>query len=72
MSAIAAPRVALSRTAPGPIPAVVVSAALATIALVCGWKGGDLAGQVYRADLVRHYGTILWSNLWFGGHPTLD
>ena len=72
MSAIAAPKVALSRNAPGPVPAVVVSAALATVALICGWKGGDLAGQVYRADLVRHYGVILWSNLWFGGHPTLD
>jgi hypothetical protein len=72
MSAIAAPRVGLTRNVPGPVPAVVVSAALATVALVFGWRGGDLAAQVYRADLVRHYGVVLWSNLWFGGHPTLD
>ena len=55
-----------------PLVAPVVSAALATVALLAGWRGTDLAAQVFRADLFRRYGFALWNGQWFGGHATLS
>ena len=54
-----------------PLVAPVVSAALATVAVLAGWRGTDLAAQVFRADLFRRYGFALWNGQWFGGHATL-
>jgi hypothetical protein len=54
-----------------PVVAPVVSAALATVAVLAGWRGTDLAAQVFRADLFRRYGFALWNGQWFGGHATL-
>src|SRR3954447_10275563 len=54
-----------------PMVAPVVSALLATIAMAAGWRGTDLAAQVFRADLFRRYGFVLWNGQWFGGHATL-
>jgi hypothetical protein len=51
--------------------APVVSATLATVAVLAGWRGTDLAAQVFRADLFRRYGFALWNGQWFGGHATL-
>ncbi|MDQ1503396.1 MAG: hypothetical protein QOD57_1123 [Actinomycetota bacterium] len=55
-----------------PVLAVSVAGSLSLLAVLCGWRGADLAAQVFRADLFRDHGFVLWNNLWFGGHATLD
>ncbi len=52
--------------------AATITGALVTVGLVMHWSGVDLAAQVFRADLVRHYGLVLWDSRWYGGHATLD
>jgi hypothetical protein len=32
---------------------------------------GDLAAQVFRAELFRHAGLAIWNGSWYGGHYTL-
>src|SRR5215470_3724353 len=48
------------------------AAALAIAVLALGWKGSDLPAQIFRADLIKRYGFVLWNMQWYGGHPTLD
>src|SRR4029077_334458 len=48
------------------------AAALAIAILALGWKGSDLPAQIFRADLIKRYGFVLWNMQWYGGHPTLD
>ncbi len=48
------------------------AAALAIAILALGWRGSDLPAQIFRADLVKRYGFVLWNMQWYGGHPTLD
>jgi len=55
-----------------PTVAALISAALATAAVLAGWNGTDFAAHVFRADLFRRYGFALWNGQWFGGHATLD
>ena len=45
-----------------------VAGGLALLTVVVGWRGTDLAAQVFRADLFRRYGFVLWNSQWFGGH----
>jgi len=33
---------------------------------------GDLAAQLYRADLFARHGFVLWDGQWYGGHHMLD
>ena len=49
-----------------------LTGALGVLAVVMRWSGTDLAAQVFRADLVRTNGFVLWNSNWYGGHPTLD
>jgi len=49
-----------------------VAGGLALLTVVVGWRGTDLAAQVFRADLFRRYGFVLWNSQWFGGHATLS
>ena len=51
--------------------APVVSATLATVAVVGQWRGTDLAAQVSARRPFRRYGFALWNGQWFGGHATL-
>lgn len=51
--------------------AVAVSTALALMALWFGWRGSDLPAQVYRVELFRRDGLVLWDSQWFAGYPTL-
>jgi hypothetical protein len=51
-------------------PTAAAAAAIAILAL--GWRGSDLPAQIFRADLVKRYGFVLWNMQWYGGHPTLD
>jgi hypothetical protein len=39
---------------------------------ILGWKGVDLAAQVYRVNDFRTSGFTLWDFQWYGGHFTLD
>ena len=56
-----------SRTDTAP-PAL--AAALATTALVLGWRGADWPAQLLRIELVESAGPTIWNNLWFAGHHT--
>ena len=42
------------------------------IAVCLGWRGSDLPAQVFRAELVRRDGFVVWNSQWFGGHPLLS
>ncbi|MEY2460696.1 MAG: hypothetical protein QOG30_2526 [Acidimicrobiaceae bacterium] len=50
------------------MPACVVAAALALVAITLGWRGGDWPAQLYRVDLFRRAGFTQWDNYWYGGH----
>jgi hypothetical protein len=53
------------------LPAVAISAALAAAMLAWNPQVGDLAAQVFRAELFRHAGLAIWNGSWYGGHYTL-
>ena len=44
---------------------------LATVLVALGCRGSDLPAQLFRADLFRRYGFVVWDSQWFGGHPTM-
>jgi hypothetical protein len=52
--------------------APVIAAAVAVAAVVVGWRGVDLAAQVYRVGLFHRSGFTLWDSQWYGGHWTLS
>lgn len=56
-----------------PVGAAVVGLAgvLAILAIVFGWRGSDLPAQIFRAQLIRQDGFVLWNSQWFGGHALL-
>jgi hypothetical protein len=35
------------------------------------WQGVDMAAQLYRVNLFRQYGWLLWDSRWYGGHYVL-
>jgi hypothetical protein len=49
-----------------------IAATLAACVVIAGWRGTDLAAQVFRADLFKRHGFVLWNGQWFGGHATLS
>jgi hypothetical protein len=53
-------------------PAAVIATVLTVTVMVANWRGTDLAAQVFRADLFRRHGFVLWNAQWFGGHATLS
>ena len=53
-------------------PAAVIATVLTVTVMVAKWRGTDLAAQVFRADLFRRHGFVLWNAQWFGGHATLS
>jgi hypothetical protein len=57
---------------PGALLAALLAGALAVGAIVLGWRGSDLPAQLFRVELFRRYGFVLWNSQWFGGTPTLD
>jgi hypothetical protein len=50
---------------------VAVAGGLAILAITLGWRGSDLPAQVFRAELFRQDGFVLWNSQWFGGHALL-
>jgi hypothetical protein len=48
-----------------------VAGGLALLAITLGWRGSDLPAQVFRAELFRKDGFVLWNSQWFGGHALL-
>jgi hypothetical protein len=50
---------------------VAVATAAAVLAIALGWRGSDLPAQVFRAELFREDGFVLWNSQWFGGHAML-
>lgn len=50
---------------------VAIASALAILAIALDWRGSDLPAQIFRADLVRRDGFVIWNSQWFGGHALL-
>jgi hypothetical protein len=46
--------------------------ALVLLAVCLGWRGSDLPAQVFRSELVRRDGFVIWNSQWFGGHALLS
>jgi hypothetical protein len=57
---------------PGSLIAPMLAAGLVTLGLLAGWRGVDLAAQVYRVGQFRQHGFTLWDTQWYGGHWTLN
>src|SRR5437016_8925158 len=53
---------------PSLVTAFAVAGVLALLAVVLGWRGSDLPAQVFRSELVRRDGFVMWNSQWFGGH----
>jgi hypothetical protein len=53
------------------LPAVALSSALALLMLLWSPPVGDLAAQVFRAELFSRTGLAIWNGSWYGGHYTL-
>ena len=53
------------------LPAVALSSLLALAMLIWSPPVGDLAAQVFRAELFQHAGLAIWNGSWYGGHYTL-
>jgi hypothetical protein len=47
-----------------------IATGLAVLAGALGWRGVDLAAQVYRVGLFHRSGLVLWDSQWYGGHWT--
>jgi hypothetical protein len=56
---------------PSVAAAAAIAGALALLAIACGWRGSDLPAQIFRSDLIRQDGFVVWNNQWFGGHALL-
>jgi hypothetical protein len=50
---------------------VAVAGVLAILAITLGWRGSDLPAQIFRTELFRQDGFVLWNSQWFGGHALL-
>jgi len=53
------------------LPAVALSALLASAMLAWNPQVGDLAAQVFRTELFQQTGLAIWNGSWYGGHYTL-
>jgi hypothetical protein len=53
------------------LPAVALSSALALMMIAWSPPVGDLAAQVFRAELFQRAGLAIWNGSWYGGHYTL-
>ncbi len=53
------------------LPAVALSSILALAMLIWSPPVGDLAAQVFRAELFQRAGLAIWNGSWYGGHYTL-
>jgi hypothetical protein len=53
------------------LPAVALSALLASVMLAWDPQVGDLAAQVFRTELFQQTGLAIWNGSWYGGHYTL-
>jgi hypothetical protein len=56
---------------PSLVTVFAVAATLAVLAMCLGWRGSDLPGQVFRTELFKRDGFVLWNSQWFGGHALL-
>ena len=54
------------------LPAVALSAALASLMLIWDPQVGDLAAQVFHTELFQHTGLAIWNSSWYAGHYTLN
>ncbi len=63
---------ARSRASGWPWAPPALAAGIALFGAVVGWRGVDLAAQVYRVTMFHRVGATLWDSQWYGGHWTVD
>ncbi len=51
----------------GPAGPAAVAAAAALVCVVGGWRGPDVANQVYRVSQISRHGVVVWDAGWYGG-----
>jgi hypothetical protein len=52
--------------------AALLAALVVGLSQLLGWRGVDVAAQVYRVNAFRQSGFTLWDFQWYGGHWTLN
>jgi hypothetical protein len=57
---------------PGLLTVFAVAGGLTLLAIALGFRGSDLPAQVFRSELVRRDGFVVWNSQWFGGHSMLS
>ncbi|MDQ6840078.1 MAG: hypothetical protein M3137_17540, partial [Actinomycetota bacterium] len=45
-----------------------LAGALVSSGILLGWRGGDLAAQIFRVEAIRQHGLALWDSQWYAGH----
>src|SRR5215831_10222827 len=48
-----------------------LAAALAVVALALHWEGADWPAQLFRIDVFRRAGFVVWNLQWYDGHHVL-
>ncbi len=56
------------RLAASPVTPPAISAVLAGLTALVGWRGADTANHLFRIELFRKAGFTVWDTAWFGGH----
>jgi hypothetical protein len=54
------------------MPAALLAGMVVALGQILGWRGVDVAAQIYRVNDFRSSGFTLWDFRWYGGHFTLD
>ena len=55
----------------GDLGPTLLAAALAGLALALRWQGADWPAQVFRIEMFRRAGFVVWNLQWYGGHHVL-
>ena len=48
-----------------------LAGALAVIALALHWQGADWPAQLFRIEVFRRAGFVVWNQQWYAGHHVL-
>ena len=55
-------------TTRGSLEVLLLAGAVAAVVTMTAWHGGDLPSQVYRQELTRSFGFLVWDAWWYTGH----
>src|SRR4051794_15960447 len=57
---------------PGLLTVFALAGTCTLLAIALDFRGSDLPAQVFRSELVRRDGFVVWNSQWFGGHSMLS